>query len=337
MGYIRQWLLKNAQLIAVVDLPADTFQPWTGTKTSIVIFRRREKPLETVDELQLDPAVFMSVSEHIGHDRRGTPIYNSDGKIKQDLSEIADAFKAFKKNKKFDKIHAGSFSLDPISILNSSDNRFNAAHYVPSGSNLLESFTNIQNKNFISVPLGDLVERVFCPGRFKRNYVESGGIPFLGGSNISQFSITSNKALSPNDEHLEDLTVKPNWILVTRSGSTGIVSRVPNAWDNYAISDHVIRIIPKQGFEDQAEYVETFLRSNWGQELLAMGIFGSVIDEITPDYISNLPIPIPKDVKKLKRVAEKSAIVTVARDTAASGLIDAQKELANLLGGLVLE
>ena len=160
-------------------------------------------------------------------------------------------------------------------------------------------------------------------------------MPFLGGSNISQYVLTTDKALSTTDPHLEELQVKSDWILVTRSGSTGIVSRVPDAWNDYAISEHVIRIVPSKGKEIEADYVETFLRSDWGQELLAMGIFGSVIDEITPEYIAELPIPVPKDREKLKALSKHASAVTKARDAAAKGLVAAQDELMGLLGDLI--
>src|SRR5262249_35204754 len=43
--FVREWLLRQAELLAVIDLPVETFQPHTGTKTSLVVVRRREKPL----------------------------------------------------------------------------------------------------------------------------------------------------------------------------------------------------------------------------------------------------------------------------------------------------
>jgi restriction endonuclease S subunit len=147
--------------------------------------------------------------------------------------------------------------------------------------------------------------------------------------------LTTEKALSAEDPHLHDLIVEKDWILVTRSGSTGIVSRVPKAWDGYAVSEHVIRIIPNKKMMFYADYVETILRSQWGQDLLAMGVFGSVIDEITPEFISELPIPVPKDLDKVKEISKSAASVTKARDIAAEGLLKAQVDLESLLKKLI--
>src|SRR5699024_6934179 len=37
LGYIREYLLKNAKLMAVIDVPIETFMPHTSTKTSVII------------------------------------------------------------------------------------------------------------------------------------------------------------------------------------------------------------------------------------------------------------------------------------------------------------
>jgi hypothetical protein len=97
----------------------------------------------------------------------------------------------------------------------------------------------------------------------------------------------------------------------------------------------VIRIIPNKKMMFYADYVETFLRSKWGQDLLAMGVFGSVIDEITPEFISELPIPVPKDLDKVKEISKSAASVTKARDIAAGGLLKAQVDLESLLKKLI--
>ena len=76
LGYVRQWLLHNTQVIAVVDMQRDLFQPKNDTQTSMVLLRcldsnEREKALCG----KLDYAIFMAVAEKIGHDKRGNLIY----------------------------------------------------------------------------------------------------------------------------------------------------------------------------------------------------------------------------------------------------------------------
>ena len=49
LGYIRKWIIKNAQIIASVDLDGDTFQPKNGTQTSILVLRKKTNELKEID------------------------------------------------------------------------------------------------------------------------------------------------------------------------------------------------------------------------------------------------------------------------------------------------
>ena len=40
LGYIRNWLLKQGRIVAVIDVPLETFMPNTSTKTTIMIFQK---------------------------------------------------------------------------------------------------------------------------------------------------------------------------------------------------------------------------------------------------------------------------------------------------------
>lgn len=75
-GYVRQWLLRNTQIIAVVDMDRDLFQPKNDTQTSMVLMRRlTDKECSLAAKNKLDYPVFMAVANKIGHDKRGKAIY----------------------------------------------------------------------------------------------------------------------------------------------------------------------------------------------------------------------------------------------------------------------
>jgi type I restriction enzyme M protein len=75
MEGVRWWILNHMELLASVDLPAETFLPQVSVQASCVFLRRRHP-----SELQLvgveGPAqhpVFMAIAEQCGHGRRGEP------------------------------------------------------------------------------------------------------------------------------------------------------------------------------------------------------------------------------------------------------------------------
>jgi type I restriction enzyme M protein len=75
LAYVRQWLLDNTQIIAVVDMQRDLFQPRNDTQTSMVILRRLSE-----DEIARTPdyPIFFAVTKRIGHDKRGNTIWVRD-------------------------------------------------------------------------------------------------------------------------------------------------------------------------------------------------------------------------------------------------------------------
>jgi len=79
LGYVRQWMLRNTQIIAVVDMARELFQPKNDTQTSMVLMRRLSaSEREKASVGKLDYPVFMAIAEKIGHDKRRQTIYRQD-------------------------------------------------------------------------------------------------------------------------------------------------------------------------------------------------------------------------------------------------------------------
>jgi len=108
LKWIREWILKEAYIIASIDLPVETFEPHTGTQTSILILKKKTPEQKKIQE---DYEVFMAIPEKVGHDRRGNPIYKTtpNGEIELDengnqivedyLPIVAKVFKEWLKRK----------------------------------------------------------------------------------------------------------------------------------------------------------------------------------------------------------------------------------------------
>ncbi len=78
LAFIRRWILKRARILASVDLPQVTFEPYTGTQTSVLVLQkksREEMKIETELGKSLDYEIFMTTPQAVGHDRRGDPLY----------------------------------------------------------------------------------------------------------------------------------------------------------------------------------------------------------------------------------------------------------------------
>lgn len=80
-GYIRNWLREQGRILAIIDIPIETFQPNTSTKTSVLIFQKLPK-----DKIPQEYEIFMAIAETCGHDRRGNET------LSDDIKEVAKEY-----------------------------------------------------------------------------------------------------------------------------------------------------------------------------------------------------------------------------------------------------
>ncbi len=92
-GYIRNWLKDKGRILGVIDIPVETFQPNTSTKTSILIFQKLPK-----NEIPDNYEIFMAIAETCGHDRRGNET-DSD-----DIQRVSQAYKEWERTQNIVKL-----------------------------------------------------------------------------------------------------------------------------------------------------------------------------------------------------------------------------------------
>jgi type I restriction enzyme M protein len=93
---LRRWILRKARVVASVDLPKETFQPHTGTQTSVLLLQKKtddEMDAERIFGKHREYAVFMAMPRAVGHDRRGNPLYcrTPEG----NLIEVEESYSTF--------------------------------------------------------------------------------------------------------------------------------------------------------------------------------------------------------------------------------------------------
>lgn len=147
------------------------------------------------------------------------------------------------------------------------------------------------------VDLGDeFIEDAFYLGRFKRIYVtEKDGVPFILPSQITEVHPKANKFISSTTNiDIESTRVKKGQVLLTRSGTIGVVSYVSKTLENQSISDDVIRIETRP----YSGYIYAYLKSKIGRLLIETNNYGSVIKHIEPEHLNHIPIPNPPPILK---------------------------------------
>lgn len=337
---LRKWLLKQAKVYAVVDLPREAFQPHTGTKTSLLFIQKVKDP-------SIDYPVFMAVSEAVGHDRRGNPIYKKDdnGKtvknekneeiIWNDLPDVLVQWRKFLKGEEVSFNLPSCFVINSAQIRTDATCRLDAWYYDPNKNDLAKKLMDCSSDEISEiVNLGDLVVDggVYYPGRHKRNYVANSdlSLPFYSGSQILQIRPFNLKYQPKDYKPAKNHIVEKDWILITRSGSTGRVIIVNDIMAGTMISEHVIRVIIDPELIDPY-YVYAYLASDKiGKVLMEKGIYASVVDHISPQFVRTIPIPRLKPEKE-KEIADKVREAEKKRAWANKTLATKMNELEDLI------
>lgn len=183
--------------------------------------------------------------------------------------------------------------------------RLDGSYHIPEARELIDM---ISRHAKLTASLNDkkFTKQISVGNRFKRIYVDkNNGVPYLNGKSICQLDPNGcqKKYLSLAQHEvriIEQLTIKKNTILITCSGTLGKVVLVPQHWEGWAGTHDLIRVYPVS--DDMAGYIYCYLQSEAGKLLINRLAYGSVVDHIEPYHISQLPIPILKNIEVQQKI-----------------------------------
>lgn len=313
----RQLVLDKCRLLGVVNLHEDTFEPFCGSRASI-LFLEKKRPGED-DSYR----IFMALSNKIGQTSRGEPIYlrddegnqvfsNNQPVLDHDLDQIADDYADFLRGELHESTYRFSLSrdeLDPATL------SFNPTHYLPTYSDNLAKTIRLGERDDYRVHrLGDLGS-VFNGPRFKRPYAAVGTTEgpnirkYFTGTALSQYRsenikyLDAGRANKRQKKDLDLLTVHRGWLLISDSGTLGRVTYALKQHEGHVATNNLIRVV----IDDPLlrGYVYQFLSSSTGQSLLLKDRYGTNQEHLEPESVREVPIPIPDDHAIVKRIGEQ--------------------------------
>lgn len=302
----REWILSRYELIGVVTLHKDTFQPDTGVRTCVLFLSKPQSgklPLHKND-------VFMAMSQRIGQDSKGKAVFvldadgNSTGELNQDLGKIADEFKKFK---------SGEFSPSeyifsiPFSSIKDHWN-INPQHYSPK---LNEALTDVlafdERTGWSTTTVGQLESdiRIYIGPRWNSSSIKVDNpsntenlTPYLTANaalelrRLSVKWIDESKASKAQQKAIAGLRVAEGDILISRSGTIGKVTYATTALsERYIISDDLVRVRVKD--KSLRAYLFAFFTSKTAQSLMLRDEYGSVQQHLQPRHIQEMIVPVP--------------------------------------------
>lgn len=162
------------------------------------------------------------------------------------------------------------------------------------------------NCGFPLVPLWNdnesYAKNCYYPGRFKRYYF-SKGLKFYSSFDCLDFRPrTDNLILLNKFKNIEQFRLQRPGLIITRSGTTGVVGFISETLNGLLASEHAIRVECET--DEESAYLYAFLSTSVGKAILKSLQFGSVVSEIEPQHLVHVQVPLINKIDKLK-IADK--------------------------------
>ncbi|TVP12307.1 hypothetical protein AYI87_14855 [Shewanella sp. KCT] len=226
----------------------------------------------------------------------------------------------------FSKYNADVTNFSTTVVKSSVLRRLDATHYAPVAT---QAIYDLKTGFGGSKEIGQIAD-VFTPGIFKRPYVKDPayGYPYFSGSELFLNTPNPRGFLSKSAPKIENYIVKKDWLLVQDAGQLGgligKVVRVGDKVDGSVVSNHLMRIAPKNQID--SAYLYSLLTSTIGYKAIVRNAFGTSIPQLSPSHISDIFIPWPSENIR-EAIAKPVTEAWKLQDNA----IELEKDAVNLL------
>ncbi|MDB5469762.1 MAG: hypothetical protein JWR84_1322 [Caulobacter sp.] len=165
--------------------------------------------------------------------------------------------------------------------------RFEGAYHSPRVRAVLRSISR-------SDSLGEIVDRVWWPNRFKRIYGDV-GTPYMSADDV----FTTNpyyqkKIIVEGKSDLEEFQIQENWIVMARSGQTyglnGSAKILTEFHKGFFLSDDLIRIAPQAEGARAGFLLTALTHPVLGRPLVIREAYGTSIPHLDPSDVAAIKI-----------------------------------------------
>lgn len=305
LEYLRYYIKLKAKILAIVNLPDETFIPFgTGVKTSL-LFLQKDTP-----NLVREYLIFFGRVTKLGYqgNKNGTPTYKKDkfGQIikdnlgqrilDEDFSDIVDAFKKFQKGNEINK--KNSFSLN----YNELNGRFDYDFYSPENRKM---FSNLDKTN--TVRLGDICDIIKVKSRKLKDQNQTVEYVELSDINTHSYEIINSTTHQVHElpsrasyeiEEGDIITAIAGNSVGTRKHATALVNKDFEG----SICTNGFRVLRNIKIDNY--YLLYFLKSEVFLKQMFMYRTGAAIPNVSDTDLANTLINLP-DEKMIIEISSK--------------------------------
>ena len=299
-GHVRQFIRERADILAVVDCPAATFMPHTGTKTSVLLLRKLGGEARATGR-----GIFFGIAEKCGHTPRGQPVYRDAEK-----TELDEDFSAIAENYLRGKTGGGKcFRRD-----NLRDGILVPRYYDPRIAGRIAALRRAEGVDFPT--LGELEDAgrlaISGVGQFPsaEEMSPEGRFRYVRTADLGIFELRENTRQKVDDEvfarYRAAQDLRANDILFVKDGDTRIGDCVILGEDdlNVLVQGHFNKLRATAGELDPFLLFH-LLNTDIVRKQIRQRVFTQATLSTIGGRIRELALPIPRDKKRRERIAQQ--------------------------------
>jgi type I restriction enzyme M protein len=324
--YIWEFLFQYADVLGVISMPPETFQPSTHTKTSLLLLRKC-----TEIALPSSPPLFMAIAERAGHDKNGKTVYEMRGDgslvrdaggkpiVDDDTPTIAARFRALRSGEPSEQDHLG-FLLDADELTN---HVLIPEYYNPEIARHLEALEASGEYELVAVE--ELVRQgalsIKRGNEIGSRFYGTGDVPFVRTTDIVNWEIKMDPVKAVSQEAYEQYRrrqdVREGDILFVNDGTflIGRTAMVTDLDTRIVLQSHIRKIRVCDGGTFDAYYLFYLLNTRIVRRQIEAKTFVQATISTLGGRLKDIVLPVHADPSRREAVAaEVRHILTARRD-----------------------
>lgn len=331
--YVLDYMKKDNNFIAIVDLAHNTFRPYNNAKTVLLILEKG---------VPQQKKIIMAVTEEIGHDHNGKPIYRYIQDKHEFLNELWDDTVVVR-NELNDPTNKSNKNVFVVDIDDIKNDVYVPRYYWNRRIEELRTEAKKQNLEFVQVKelidnglLADFSGHGSPPGKYKGK----GNIPYIRVADIVNWEIYRNptssipeyvyKSIKGNGVNLQEKDV-----LFVRRGSYRIGSvALLSQFDTHVLLTreiHVFRILSEENEYDIDPFYLLYLFSH---QLTQKQLYNKVMIDTTLPNIGRrweeLYLPVHKEHNERRKIRQRIKEAFMKKWDAQEQIISIQEQFGAL-------
>lgn len=310
--YVWEFIRQNSNIIGVVSLSQEAFQPSTHTKTSVLFLEKTDKSPKKV---------FMAIAKAIGHDKNGKETYKfrADGLplvdeannkiLDDDLPQIARNFRIHLNGGLKEVSHLG-FELPENKL---QKHVFIPEYYNPEIQAELKQIEETGKYHLVSI--GDLVKEKVVEIRrgneIGSRFYGTGTIPFVRTTDIVNWEIKNDPvkavAVEIYEQYRKNQDIKENDILFVNDGTflIGRTAMITRLDEKIIIQSHVKKIRALQPERFSPFYLFYLLNSKIFRKQVEAKTFVQATISTIGNRLSEIVLPVNYDPNEIRRIEKE--------------------------------